>query len=110
MSVDEKSDFGSYWLLQSLPISLSIWEELSMYFTEGLPKSGGYDSIMVVVDWPSKYCHFIPLKHPFLAKIVAKEFVKRVVRLHGFPGSIVSDRDKVFKSNFWFELFRRQRT
>lgn len=78
-------------LLQPLPRLDKIWEDLSMDFIEGLPTSQGVDTIMVVVDRPSKYAHFVTLKHPFSAKIVVVAFVKQIVRLHGFPRSIVSD-------------------
>jgi hypothetical protein len=65
---------------------------------------------MVVVDRLTKYAHFVALKHPFSAVSVAKEFVANVVRLHGIPNSIVSDRDKVFISAFWRTLFNLQGT
>jgi hypothetical protein len=52
------------------------------------------------------YAHFIPLKHPFRALQVAKVVLDIVVRLHGMPKSMVSDRDQIFTSNLWRELFK----
>lgn len=72
-----------------------------MDFITGLPKSKGYEAVMVVVDRLSKYAHFVPPKHPYSAKTLADMFVKEIVRLHGIPMSIVSDRDPIFVSNFW---------
>eukprot|EP00253_Pinus_taeda_P036585 PITA_36585 len=96
--------------LQPLPISTSIWTEVSMDFITGLPKSGNKSVIMVVVDRLLKYAHFYALPHPFTPTLVVQSFMDQIFKLHGMPTSIVSDRDPIFTSNFWQELFRLQGT
>ena len=64
----------------------------------------------MVVDRLSKYAHFILLKHPYTTNKVAEVFTKEIVRLHGIPQSIVSDRDPFFVTLFWKELFKLQGT
>ena len=56
-----------------------------MDFIEGLPQSGSYNAILVVVDKFSKFAHFISLRHPFTTASVAKIFMDQVYRLHGLP-------------------------
>lgn len=93
-------------LLQPLPIPSMAWQSISMDFVEGLPSSRGKNCILVIVDRFSKYAHFVPLSHPFTAFTMAKLFLQHVYRLHGLPTSIISDRDRVFTSQLWQELFR----
>ncbi|WVZ83442.1 hypothetical protein U9M48_030588 [Paspalum notatum var. saurae] len=54
----------------------------------------------------SKYAHFVMLGHPYSAASVARAFFEGIVQLHGFPSSIVSDRDPVFIGHVWRDLFK----
>jgi hypothetical protein len=92
-------------LLQPLSIPSQRWEEASMDFIIGLPKSEGKSVIMVIVDRLTKYAHFCALSHPFKASTVATAFMETVQKLHGSPKIIVSDRDPIFTRHFWTELF-----
>jgi hypothetical protein len=92
-------------LLQPLSIPSQRWEEVSMDFITGLPKSEGKSVIMVIVDRLTKYTHFCALSHPFKASTVATAFMETVQKLHGSPKIIVSDRDPIFTRHFWTELF-----
>jgi len=92
-------------LLQPLPVPSAAWQVLSMDFVEGLPQSGNANCVLVVIDYFTKYGHFLPLRHPFTAAGVAKVFLTQVYKLHGLPSAIVTDRESVFTSLFWKELF-----
>ena len=67
-----------------------------MNFIKWLPTSGGLEAILV--DRLSKSAHFISIRHPFTTQGVAKAFVDSVVKLHGVPRIIVTDRDNAFMS------------
>ena len=93
-------------LLQPLDVPSTIWSDIAMDFVEGFPRVGGKSVVLTVVDRFSKMAHFIALGHPYTALSVAQAFFDNVVKLHGLPCSIVSDRDPVFTSTLWTELFK----
>jgi hypothetical protein len=93
-------------LLMPLPVPSAVWANIGLDFVEALPRVNGKTIILSIVDRFSKYCHFVPLAHPYTAASVAHAFFTDIVRLHGIPQSIISDRDPVFTSTFWKELMR----
>jgi hypothetical protein len=92
-------------LLQPLPVPSTVWADIAVDFREGLPKVNGRLVILTVVDRFSRSAHFLSLGHPYTATTVARVFFTQVVKLHGVPSSIVSDRDPTFMGRFWKELF-----
>ena len=91
-------------LLHTLPIPDQPWQSVGMDFMCPLPKSNGHDYLLVVIDCFTPQVHLIPTNTRVTAKEVAWLFVKEIIRLHGMPESIVSDRDAKFTSSFWKEL------
>jgi hypothetical protein len=86
-------------------IPKSKWSEISMDFVEGLPKSDGKDVVLVVVDRLTKYAHFLPLSHQYTVHKVADLFINNIIKLHGPPTVITTDRDSLFLSKLWTEIF-----
>ena len=72
-----------------------------MDFIDGLPRTRkGNEGIWVIVDRLTKSAHFLPVKATRTADSLALIYMKEIVRLHGVPSSIVSDRDPIFTSHF----------
>jgi hypothetical protein len=93
-------------LLQPMEVPSAVWQDIAMDFVEGFPKVGSKMVILTVVDRLSKYGHLIVLRHPYTATTVTSAFFENIVQLHGIPASVVSDRDPIFTSTVWQELFR----
>ena len=91
--------------LKPLEIPEWKWESISMDFVSSLPKtSRGHDAVWVIVDRLTKSAHFIPVNMKYRMEKLVELYIKEVVRLHGIPSSIVSDRDPRFTSRFWTSL------
>ena len=92
-------------LLQPLPIPEWKWEHITMDFVTGLPRTPkGHDAIWVIVDRLTKSAHFLPIKTTFSMEKYARLYIDEIIKLHGTPVSIISDRDPRFTSRFWPSL------
>ena len=92
-------------VLHPLEIPEQKWDQVTMDFVSGLPKTlQNHDSIWVIVDRLTKAAHFIPVNITYTRDKLAELYVQNIVRLHGVPRSIVFDRDSRFTSKFWKSL------
>jgi hypothetical protein len=96
-------------LLQPLDLPSAVWADVAMDFVEGFPQVHDKSIVLTVIDCFSKYAHFLPLGHPYTETSAPRVFFDNIVRLHGIPSLIVSDKDPVFTSQFWRELFSLSR-
>ena len=87
-------------LLHGLPIPERPWQSIGIDFMGPLPRSHEYDYLMVVIDRLSSEVHLVPTTTRVTAKEVAWLFLKDIMRLHGVPELIVSDRNPKFTSIF----------
>jgi hypothetical protein len=79
--------------LQPLPIPSWKWEDISMDFIVGLPNTSlRHDSIWVIIDRLTKTAHFLPVHTTYNIKKYAEIYLDQIVRLHGVPKTIISDR------------------
>ncbi|GAB2290451.1 hypothetical protein Dimus_038102 [Dionaea muscipula] len=93
--------------LQPLPIPEWKWEHITMDFVTGLPTTrNGHDAVWVIVDRLTKSAYFLPVKVTFSLERLARLYMREIIRLHGTPVSIVSDRDPRFVSRFWGALHK----
>jgi len=97
-------------MLQALPIPAQVWDKLNMDFVTHLPNTFGHTVIWVICDRLTKFVHIIALPTRFTAEDLAHRFPIEICRLHDIPKSIISDRDPLFLSKFWKELFKVQGT
>jgi len=98
-------------LLQPLPIPAWKWKHITMDFMIGMSKPiKQHDSVWVIVVRLIKAAHFLAIKATFTSEQLANLYIKGIVRLHGVPLSIVSDRDTKFISRFWHGFQRAMGT
>ena len=88
-------------LLNPIPIPQWKWDNIAMDFVSGLPfKQRKHDVIWVIINRLTKLAHFVPIRMDYYMDRLV-EYVDEIVRLHGVPSSIVSNRDPRFMSRFW---------
>jgi len=96
-----------YGLLKSNEAPDRPWKSIAMNFITDLPKSGGYDTILVVIDRLTKRSEFIPCSKDLDAQQFTNLFMKEIVRLHGLPQDIITGRGTLFTSDRWKETTGR---
>jgi hypothetical protein len=91
--------------LQLLSIPEWKWENICMDFIVGLPRTlRGYNSIWVIVDRLTKSAHFIPISTTNRVRQYAELYISHIIRYHGIPKTIISDRGSFFVARFWKQL------
>ena len=95
--------------LQSLPVPIHRWKDLSIDFVTGLPlsvdwKGDSYNSILVIVNRLTKMVHYEPAKVTIDAPRLAEVIINVIVRHHGLPDSLVTNKGSLFTSKFWSSL------
>jgi RNase H-like domain found in reverse transcriptase/Reverse transcriptase (RNA-dependent DNA polymerase)/Integrase zinc binding domain/Chromo (CHRromatin Organisation MOdifier) domain/Retroviral aspartyl protease len=104
-SRSKSSHHRPFGLLKPLPVPDRPWGSISMDFIVQLPLSDGFDAVLVVVDRLTKMSHFIPCTTTETAETTSKLIIKEIIRLHGIPDDITTDRGSIFMSVFWKSLF-----
>jgi hypothetical protein len=93
--------------LHPMPIPNQRFTELAMDFVGPLPKVKGFDTILVMTDRLTNYVKIEPTTSSATAPAIADLVYRSWYRQFGLPTAITSDRDKLFVSKFWTELFKR---
>ena len=93
-------------LLHPLPLAKRPWESIGMDFIGPFPEVDGYNYLWVIICRMTVMVHLIPINTKTTASELSWIYMREVVRLHGLPSSIVSDRDSKFTSKWWKELHR----
>ena len=107
---NKHSTHAKYGEAQAMEPPTAPWTDITMDFVTQLPASRDpvtdyvYDSIFVVVDRFTKAAEFVPFRHSCTTEQLARVFLDRIIRHHGIPESIISDREKLFTSNYWTTL------
>ena len=92
--------------LHPLPVPTKTWDSIGMGFVGPFPESRGYNYFWVIICRMMSMVHLVPLMINVTAPELSWKYLREVVRLHGLPSSIVSDRDSKFTSRWWKELQR----
>ena len=88
--------------MQPIAIPEWKWDEITMDFVTGLPLTRTkHDAVWIIVDRLTKSTHFLPVRTDYTLDRLVELYIREIVRLHGVPVSIISDRDPRFTSRFW---------
>ena len=92
--------------LHPLPIPTKPWDSIGMDFIGPFPESKGFNYLWVIICRMTSMVHLVPVHTKMKASELSWIYRREIVRLHGLPSSIVSDRDSKFTSKWWRELHK----
>ena len=99
VKIEHQKPSGS---MQEFTIPTWKWEEVNMEFMMGLPRTyHQHDSVWFIVDRITKLAYFLPVRTSYSVEDYDKLYIRELVRLHGVPLSVISDRGTQFTSHFW---------
>jgi hypothetical protein len=107
---NKHSTHAPYGEMQAIQVPDGPWTDIAMDFVTGLPASRDpvtkitYNAILVIIDRFTKYAEMIPFHNKYTAEHLGYVILDRLIRHHGIPKTIISDRDKLFTSNYWTTL------
>jgi hypothetical protein len=94
-------------LLHPMPVPSNRFSEMALDFVGPVPKSNGFDMILGMTDRLINYVKLEPVHTTATAQEIADVVYRSWYRQFGIPDAVTSDRDKLFTSKFWKELFKK---
>jgi len=92
-------------MLQPLDIPEWKWDSITIDFVVGLPRTiQKFDSVWIIVDRLTKSAHFLPINIRYSLEKLTELYIREIIKLHGVPSSMISDRNPRFTSKFWGSL------
>ena len=105
--MEQSAPTCTIWIAAANQVPDQPWRSITIDFITDLPKSDGYDTILVVIDRLTKMSHFLSCKKDLEARQFRTLFMQHIVRLHGIPRDIITDRASLFTTGLWKQITKK---